>query len=359
MRRLASLDSLRGLAALSVMGAHSWPGVTVIPPGIAAWPPFNLLWVGRPAVMLFFVLSGFVLSLPWHDGRPPTWWAFLIRRFFRLWPLYALVIVVSALWAIPLQGRLFGLYPSPLSAPAAVLENYLPLLKSWNANLVDAPIWSLIYEARISLVFPLLMLVMSRYKRPWIPLTLSIELAIVSHWLPAPLDTLEYLPAFVGGSYLARYRVALSAWYQALRPSWRIGAGIVAVSLFGLADPLHADALAMAVSGWLILVALSEPSAQPVLAWRPLAAIGAASYSLYLVHALALAPAWLILGDRVSWVVVLVPCWLVAILGALALYRWLEKPSIALGRFLVVRDEPDHVHRHVDVAAGLQHHGSV
>lgn len=32
----------------------------------------------RGAVMLFFVLSGYVLALPYIEGRPLSWWRFLI-----------------------------------------------------------------------------------------------------------------------------------------------------------------------------------------------------------------------------------------------------------------------------------------
>lgn len=61
--RIESLDSIRGIAALAVLMGH-----TV---GSFAWPlawskiPFiNIFFEGYPAVIMFFVLSGFVLSRP-------------------------------------------------------------------------------------------------------------------------------------------------------------------------------------------------------------------------------------------------------------------------------------------------------
>ena len=66
--RLTSLDALRGIAAFLLLTVHGWkPGLR---PKLTGWQwqllndtPLNLFISGRPWVMLFFVLSGFVLAL--------------------------------------------------------------------------------------------------------------------------------------------------------------------------------------------------------------------------------------------------------------------------------------------------------
>jgi peptidoglycan/LPS O-acetylase OafA/YrhL len=100
--RFVELDSLRGLAALTVVLGHLrllWQG-EVQP----ASPTLNLLFkilnpAGNGAVILFFVLSGFVLSLPAVAGRPQKYIVFLIRRIFRIYLPYlaALAVAVAAL----------------------------------------------------------------------------------------------------------------------------------------------------------------------------------------------------------------------------------------------------------------------
>src|ERR1700679_590520 len=83
--RVAAIDGLRGLLAVVVLAWH------VCSPFGAAW----MLVFANVAVGLFFVLSGYVLTRGW-DGRIGV---FLVRRFLRLWPVYALCLGVCYLLA--------------------------------------------------------------------------------------------------------------------------------------------------------------------------------------------------------------------------------------------------------------------
>src|SRR4051794_11019896 len=85
MHKILSLESIRGLAALAVVFCHCVNGFY---PTLrkAAAPPGTQLWQnGEFAVRLFFVLSGFVLSLSYF--RQPslvTLRSAAVRRYFRL-----------------------------------------------------------------------------------------------------------------------------------------------------------------------------------------------------------------------------------------------------------------------------------
>src|SRR5215475_7443452 len=82
---LPRLESLRGVAAVSVVGYH----VTAI-----YW---DIIATGLIAVVMFFVLSGFVLARSLQQNPSPA--AFFRSRFFRLFPpAAATVLLLTALY---------------------------------------------------------------------------------------------------------------------------------------------------------------------------------------------------------------------------------------------------------------------
>lgn len=100
--RLAKLDILRGVAILLVIGRHN----LVIPDQLPDFIRFPLLvwrWIGWCGVDLFFVLSGFLISgllfkeYEIHGRIRPVY--FLIRRGFKVYPNFYLMILVSAVVA--------------------------------------------------------------------------------------------------------------------------------------------------------------------------------------------------------------------------------------------------------------------
>ena len=158
--RLASLDGLRGLAALTVFLFHGWL-YTMPRPDASDRSTFGDYAAHelRLGLVLFFVLSGFLLSRPWFaaalEGRPaPDLRRYARSRVARIAPAYyaALLGSIALLW---------GLAGTPgLRLPPA---GELPLFFVFGQNLspasvmkLDPPMWSLAVEVGFYLVLPLL-----------------------------------------------------------------------------------------------------------------------------------------------------------------------------------------------------------
>ncbi|MFM1769260.1 MAG: hypothetical protein RJA22_1789 [Verrucomicrobiota bacterium] len=166
---LPRLESLRGLAAMTVALAHSFRafpgGANESGLALAADRVFN----GNAAVTLFFVLSGYVLGLGLlHAGafQWSTWRAFAVRRLFRIYPVLLLSTAVIALclwgsasWGWPLPAW-FGAadgYRSTMLHPASPpgLGTILGNVLLWTPTMNQVT-WTLGIELRCSLLLPLL-----------------------------------------------------------------------------------------------------------------------------------------------------------------------------------------------------------
>src|ERR1700719_1278320 len=94
-QRIASLDSIRGLAALGVVLTHC-TGVYVDPPPWAIHLPLSLIfWSGHGFVLVFFALSGFVLFIPFKRGNA-AYTPYVEKRVARLYPPFVVAVLLSA-----------------------------------------------------------------------------------------------------------------------------------------------------------------------------------------------------------------------------------------------------------------------
>lgn len=101
---IVELQSLRGVAAVAVMLGHA-ANYFVTPDW---FPEAAKIFNGRAAVVLFFVLSGFVLtkSLKGNEAlRPPALLTFYIRRFARIYPAVWVVSTLSLAYLVFLHWR--------------------------------------------------------------------------------------------------------------------------------------------------------------------------------------------------------------------------------------------------------------
>jgi peptidoglycan/LPS O-acetylase OafA/YrhL len=177
------LEGLRGLAALLVATEHL-SVMGILYPSERISPLIRFLGAGQAAVLVFFVLSGYVISLTnqvvFTAGRAR---AYLGRRALRLLPIYWLALALTLCVGLGDPVKIYA-------ATALMLQNqnsYGPwLLYPPRAN---APMWSLHYE----MVYYLLFLVIWRREQWFRPsMLMAIALSIAGWILPG-------FPRFIAG----------------------------------------------------------------------------------------------------------------------------------------------------------------
>ena len=163
--RLAGVDGVRALAALSILVWHVWAHPTYANTYGVGVGPFTKLFANMQAgVAVFFVISGFLLFRPFarallDDQKLPSLRTYFRNRALRILPAY---------WAILLLVTLFfqrGLLDRPLQLLAnfTFLQNYVPsYVPTWGHGYGIAPAWSLCVEVVFYLVLPLLVVIAMR-----------------------------------------------------------------------------------------------------------------------------------------------------------------------------------------------------
>ncbi len=123
-RRLHELDSLRGVAAFCVVLHHVlwlWKDEVLAKSPAPARGLIEILLqpisAGHEAVILFFILSGLVLSIPVLENGAQSYPVFLTRRVFRIYFPYLAALALAVACNLWLFGNVTG---KPLVSPVLV-----------------------------------------------------------------------------------------------------------------------------------------------------------------------------------------------------------------------------------------------
>ncbi|HEY0760677.1 MAG TPA: acyltransferase [Acidisarcina sp.] len=365
--RLEELDSLRGLAAVVVFIYHciflssvhsSWVNVLVRSPlGL-------FVYGGHQAVILFFILSGFVLYLPYtRSGHRSRYLPFIVKRICRIYLpyLFALGLFVAAylLFFRPLQPEgLSMLYEWRVLSTRellTVIRDCVVFVGIGHREYLNGATWTLVEEMRISFVFPLLAALVLRVgsKRAvgcalGCSALVSVGIHIVHH--RTPLETFHYAAIFVLGAVLSANRTALvSAWERMSR------VGRVALTLISICGCAYAPYLMSRfpaivteeLADWLIAVtasvflisALADTPFRSLLRHRVIQHLGRTSYGIYLLHLPIIFIGVNLLWSRLSHPAIFVLAFVATLLLAHLFYEGVERPSMALGKRLARRLE--------------------
>ncbi|MCA9619578.1 MAG: acyltransferase [Myxococcales bacterium] len=140
--RLLRLEYLRGAASLYVFFHHFVRLNLPELPGVARFFVF-----GQAAVLLFFLLSGFVVHYATvGQGGEPTFRGYFTRRFRRIYPTYFLALVASYAAACVLEGRLVDPLPRELFVNLALWQDRARAGNWATPYMGNSPLWSLSYE---------------------------------------------------------------------------------------------------------------------------------------------------------------------------------------------------------------------
>lgn len=371
--RLAHIDSIRAIAALMVVAIHSSAAVVPVRPvamhagQVFDWLVQNLDF-GRIGVVLFFVISGFVIPASLREGtRRGEFW---VRRALRLYPAYWVSIALAALVHWQIAGSAWS--PRVLLANATMLQSFL------HVGDLEGVYWTL----KLELAFYAGCYLLHRLgllRRDWVPGAVALGWLLVflfylDYWngpFPFQLGGLaREATAHAGGGGVAHHAIPgllnmnwgnFAAYFAAMFTGaglrrWhdgtmsRTGSGLLALVLalwLGLLPVLWLLRNAQGPDPGLISIFLAMPFAVALflllafvfkLRGRVLPLIGAISYSLYLLHPLVLdeiahlanLAGWSVLGRSTPLLLAL--CVLLSLPLSALLFWAVERPAMQWGR---------------------------
>lgn len=221
MSKLEKLDALRGMAALYVVIHHSVSnGIMFFGLNIA-----NLFRFGEEAVILFFLLSGFVINYSFVNSRDKTFRTYFFKRVTRIYIPLSIVMVLGYLMECYDAGQIVSAHPRELLLNLLMLQD----ISNLKPNVVvdpymhNSPLWSLSYEWWFyMLYFPVQKYALSNNQKDGLVFCVSIVSALVYVYFP---------------TFLPRLLMYMSIWWLGVMLSNKYLAG-EDISLKSLAIPL-------------------------------------------------------------------------------------------------------------------------
>jgi peptidoglycan/LPS O-acetylase OafA/YrhL len=367
-RRFYELDSLRGVAALTVVFHHFSRICSSRVTYFLDRSPLRLVVAGHQAVILFFLLSGFVLTLPYKKKDRFNYGLFLLKRVCRIYLPYLGALAFAVLCARHFADRGHSNnYWINLSWSAPVTTHlvvqHILFLGNYDWSQFNTAFWSLVYEMRISLVFPFIAVAVLRLRTVWLLLSAAVlslgfyplailfssVLHLTSH--DAAINsmlTLHYAAFFIIGSAMAKHLHAINRWYARLSTLQAGAIALVSLLLYGFSNAssivqrfsipnnLYDWGIATGAVMFIVFAMNSRPF-HSFLTSRTIHHLGAISYSLYLIHGTILFVLIHTLLGRVSMGVLLLIYLTVTLIVTEIFYRLIERPTMLLGRRLAAR----------------------
>lgn len=245
---------------------------------------------GNRGVQLFFVLSGFILCLPFahqyiNNGKKVSLKRYYLRRVTRLEPPYFIIMIGLFLVMLVMKQHPVDLLVKSLLSSLIYAHNIL----LERAPYLTVVAWSLEIEIQFYVLAPMLFLLLKLEKtlRRTIISAICIGMVCFQHYYPASINTIYlHLQYFMAGILLADLYVS----GDLLKTKKSLIATLVAISLFTavLLLPFKTELWATAAYPFVVcglyLLILRNDAVKKVFSYGYLPIIGGMCYSIYLIH---------------------------------------------------------------------------
>jgi peptidoglycan/LPS O-acetylase OafA/YrhL len=368
--RIPELDGIRGIAIGMILFAHLTQVVTQPGSPLAyAFIPFRLAWTG---VDLFFVLSGFLIGGILLDAKESSNYfrVFYTRRFFRIVPIYTVLLISAAICMRLSKAGYVGNYEElyvgklPWVLFLLFLQNIgMSIRQVWGTYPLGVT-WSLAVEEQFYLTLPLVIRLLNRRALLRFIFAVIVAVPLLRTWfyhhnhlnfftwytlMPCRAD--ELLIGVLGAVAIREAR--WKAWLLANRKLFRsvayvllLGMGVLILRAPSYDSPLMISAgftwMALFYLSCLLYGVLFPDSVlSHCLRWGWLRGLGIIAYGTYLFHMLFIS---LIYG-RIPWIhswhdmglslIVLV----VTLVFCQTSWLYFEKPLVKIGHRLQYKFE--------------------
>ncbi|MFP3410372.1 acyltransferase [Bacillus sp. SIMBA_074] len=373
MERHEELDSIRGISSLVVMIGHhlmifsafqnysyedNKPFVVYL---LKETPARLIFSSGNESVIIFFVLSGFVL----YESIQKTYssyGSYLLKRICRIYIPYIVAIVIAIICQTTISK--YGIsYLSEwfnrswtIESSSSLIAQHVLLIGKYNTDTYNSVIWSLVHEMRISIIFPLVLMVCLRKTVRGSLLSLfsfSICSVVIlflfrsSLTLTSYVLTLHYTVLFLLGALVAKYKNNLMAFYSNCTKNTKITWFLFAILLYmyeGLIGEIKVlnnfifRDYVVAISACLfVILSLSVSTLSFLLHNKYLLYLGKISYSLYLYHIISLFSLIYVLHEILPLPIVLILSLILSLILATISYVFVEKFACRVGKYVTKR----------------------
>lgn len=377
--RIESMDALRGLASLQVVIGHAlliipafttaihtklpMEGETLV--NVATFSPLHFAWAAHEAVILFFVMSGFVLSIPFYKKKKLQFTGFLTKRLFRIYFPYVIVLIIG--WVCNLlfldhtRNPDFSEWFNSIWSRPVTLDDWYSFLTLQDSSFhnVVTSLWTLPIEIKASLLMPFVALAFDRVDKPLIffgIIVLNILLFKTIGYMGWDtkwpfLKIFYYVTFFLIGATLSKYRSRVASYLNGTTKPVLITLLVIAGVLYiyewvkwilpdnaaiYIKKVLPGDYMVAVAAVMFIAMAITQRGAA-LLNRSALVKLGEISFSLYLLHPIVIG----LLGYTVGHVIpvyILIPLTvLLSIAVAFPFSKFVELPFQNIGRKLSSR----------------------
>ncbi len=302
--------------------------------------PFPMPVAGYLGVDIFYTLSGFLITTLLLREREKygvvTLKGFYTRRAFRIFPLYFCVLL---LYVVVIKATHDAVRWGQLKLALPYLVSFNQEFRPDASGTIFGHSWSLGFEEKFYLAWPLLVLLLYPVRRWRLAIMLSLGAALMA--LPGAFGR-SYGGLFLGSLLAVLLDRSSHSRFQkwiASVPTW---AAAILVGVTYYLFVAHGVPLLLFTASITLLVGafvLRKSKLRDWLSHPAMVLVGKRSYAMYLVHVLVLDGLEKLL-KRVNlshWWTVLPGTYLGSFLFATVLYYLVERPSIERGRAISAR----------------------